>query len=110
MPKYVTLFSYTPESWARMLENPGDRAAAVRIAAESTGARLEAFYWMFGEYDGLAIFDAPNSAAVAATAIAVAGSGALKALVTHELITMEDAQGLLEQARQARAAYTPPGQ
>ncbi len=110
MPKYATLFSYTSESWARMMENPGDRAAAVRTLSESTGVRMEAFYWMFGEYDGLAIFDAPDSAAIAATIIAVAGSGALKSLVTHELISMEDAQGILDRAQQAREAYALPGQ
>lgn len=110
MPKYATLFSYTSESWARMLESPGDRAAAVRTLAESTGARLEAFYWMFGEYDGLAIFDAPDSAAIVSAVIAVAGSGALKSLITHELISMEDAQVILDRAQQARADYALPGQ
>lgn len=109
MPKYASLFSYTAESWGRMMANPGDRAAAVRKAAEGAGGKLEAFYWMFGEYDGLAIFDMPDSSAQAAVAIGVASTGALKALVTHELISMEDTAAILEKARAAVGLYAPPG-
>ena len=28
MPMYLTRFSYTPETWARMIENPEDRRKA----------------------------------------------------------------------------------
>ena len=39
MAKYVILFTYTSEAWTRMIQNPGDRTAAVRRLAEpgSTG-------------------------------------------------------------------------
>jgi hypothetical protein len=30
MPRYVLFFSYTSNTWTRMLGNPGDRTAAVR--------------------------------------------------------------------------------
>ncbi|MGH2704928.1 MAG: GYD domain-containing protein [Actinomycetota bacterium] len=109
MPRYASLFSYTPESWARMMANPGDRAAAVRKVTEALGGKLEAFYWMFGEYDGLAIFDMPDSSTQAAVAIGVASTGVLKSLVTHELIGMEDTTAILEKARAAVGAYAPPG-
>ena len=38
MPLYMTQFSYTPEAWATLSQNPEDRSAAVREAAESMGA------------------------------------------------------------------------
>ncbi|TIT25617.1 MAG: GYD family protein, partial [Mesorhizobium sp.] len=28
MPMYLTKFSYTPETWARLIENPEDRREA----------------------------------------------------------------------------------
>ncbi len=35
MPLYLTRFSYTPETWARLIDNPEDR----REAAQSRRAR-----------------------------------------------------------------------
>ena len=42
MAKYVTFFTCTSEAWARMIQNPGDRAATVRQLADSLGGRLSA--------------------------------------------------------------------
>ncbi|RWF73020.1 MAG: GYD family protein, partial [Mesorhizobium sp.] len=30
MPMYLSRFSYTPETWARLIENPEDRREAAR--------------------------------------------------------------------------------
>lgn len=39
MPMYLTRFSYTPETWAKLIKNPGDRrAAAKRWGALESGA------------------------------------------------------------------------
>lgn len=35
MPMYLTQFSYTPETWARLIENPEDRREAARTYIES---------------------------------------------------------------------------
>ncbi len=48
MSRYVFFFSYTSEAWARMIDNPGDRTAAVRRAVESLDGSLECLYWMLG--------------------------------------------------------------
>ena len=53
MPKYVSFFTYTSESWARMINAPGDRTAALRQVLEPLGGSLETIYWMFGAYDGI---------------------------------------------------------
>ena len=37
MPLYLTRFSYTPETWARMAANPEDRRDAARAYIESVG-------------------------------------------------------------------------
>ena len=61
MAKYVILFSLTGETARRFVANPSDRAAVVRELAESAGGSLESYYWMFGQYDGLAVFSLPDS-------------------------------------------------
>ena len=66
MAKYALFFSYTQESWANMIKNPTDRSAAASQLADSLGGKLESFYWMFGEYDGFAVVDLPDSVTAAA--------------------------------------------
>jgi uncharacterized protein with GYD domain len=105
--KYLVLFSLTSESAKRFVANPSDRAAVIRELAESAGGSLESYYWMFGEYDGVGVFDLPDSRAMAAIALAIASSGALSRFVTHELIESGDLAAIAEQAR--AITYRPPG-
>ncbi len=37
MPLYLTRFSYTPETWARLIKMPVDRQAAAKQYIESVG-------------------------------------------------------------------------
>ena len=63
------------------------------------GGKLEAYYLMFGQYDGFVIVDLPDSRAAAATSLAVSSTGAFEHLETHELIEAEDLNPILEQAK-----------
>jgi uncharacterized protein with GYD domain len=108
--KYVTFFTYTSEAWGRMIQNPGDRTAAVRQLADSVGGSLESAYWMLGAQDGFVVFDAPESVNAAALSVAVGSTGAFKNLETHELLTQEQLIQVLSRAKAAAQAYSPPGQ
>jgi|SRR5436190_4138851 uncharacterized protein with GYD domain len=110
MPKYASFFSYSSEAWARMINAPGDRAAAVRHVVDSVGGSLEAIYWMFGADDGIVIFDVPNSISAAAVSLAAGSSGAFKHMETHELLTQEQLGEALAQAKNTAQVYRPPGQ
>ena len=110
MPKFVSLFSLTSDTLARMIEHPEDRRGPVGRAAEAAGGRLEADSWMFGQYDGLAIVEMPDSAAEAAFVLAVTSSGVFARVETHELIEADDLVGILQQAQALRPSYRPPGQ
>ena len=108
MAKYALHFSYSAESLAGMIKNPSDRADAARQLAESVGGSLESFYWAFGEYDGIAIVDIPDSVSAAAVSVAVASTGALSKAVTTQLFDHDDQAAIVEQAKTALAAYSPP--
>jgi uncharacterized protein with GYD domain len=110
MPKFVTLFSLTSDSLARLMEQPTDRRGPVGRLAEAAGGRLEAYYWMFGQYDGLAIFDLPDSAAGAAMVLAATSTGVFRHVETHELIPADDLVAVLQRAQTLRPSYQPPGQ
>jgi uncharacterized protein with GYD domain len=109
MAKYAVIGGYTAEAWAKMIENPGDRVAAVRKVAETLGGKLDSFYWSFGDDDYLAIVDAPDDVTAAAFSVAVGSTGSLRNLRTIKLITVDEGRKLLEKAKAAKAVYAPPG-
>ena len=109
MAKYAIIGGYTAEAWAKMIENPGDRLAAVTKAAQTLGGKVESFYWSFGDDDYLAIFEAPDDIAAAAFSVAVGSSGTLRNLRTIKLISLDEGRKVLEKAKATKAVYSPPG-
>src|ERR1700682_3114594 len=102
MGKYALNCGYTSEAGAKMIEEPVDRVAAVTKTAQAVGAKLESFYWSFGEDDYLAIIDAPDDVTAGAVAIAVGSSGSLRHFVTIKLVTPEEGRKVLEKAEAAK--------
>ena len=107
MAKYLALFGFTSEAIKQFVANPSDRAVVVRRLVESVGGSLECYYWMFGQYDGMAIVEMPDSQAHAAATMALISSGAFTHFETHELIEADDLTAIAERAREI--AYQPPG-
>lgn len=107
MALYLTRFSYTPETWARMMHHPEDRRDAARNYIESVGGKLLGFWYAFGPYDGYNLWEAPDNVSMAAVAIAIGGGGALSKFETTPLLTVEETLDALGRAR--TIAYQPPG-
>ena len=107
MPMYLTRFSYTPETWARLISNPEDRRSAAKAYIESVGGKLHGFWYAFGEHDGYNLWEAPDNVSMAAVAVAIGAGGALSSFETTVLLTVEDTLAALEQARSVK--YKPPG-
>ncbi len=107
MAIYLTRFSYTPETWARMIENPEDRREAARTYIESVGGKLHGFWYAFGEHDGWNLWEAPDNISMAAVALAIGAGGALSSIETIVLLSVDDTIEALEKAKSIR--YRPPG-
>ncbi len=107
MPLYLTKFSYTPETWARLIGNPEDRREAARTYIEAVGGKLEGFWYGFGTHDGYTLWEAPDNVSMAAVALAITGGGALSSLETTVLMSVEETLDALKKAEQIR--YQPPG-
>ena len=107
MPVYLMRFSYTPETWARLIQNPEDRRDAARAYIEQVGGSLQGFWYGFGEYDGYALFEAPDNVSVAGAVLAIAAGGALASVDTSVLMTVEDTLEALEKAK--NIGYRAPG-
>ena len=107
MPLYLTRFSYTPETWARLIEKPEDRRQAGQRYIESVGGSLHGFWYAFGDHDAYALWEAPDNVSMAAVAVAISAGGAVSPLQTTPLLTVEETLAALEKARSV--TYTPPG-
>jgi uncharacterized protein with GYD domain len=107
MPLYLSKFSYTPETWARLIGNPEDRRTAARSYIESVGGTLHGFWYAFGAHDGYTLWEAPDNVSMATVALALAGGGALSSLETTVLLTVDDTIEAMRQAEQVQ--YRAPG-
>ena len=107
MALYLTRFSYTPETWARLSQKPEDRRDAARTYIESVGGKLHGFWYAFGEYDGYNLWEAPDNVSIAAVVLAIGGGGALSKMETTLLLTVEETLEALGRAQSI--GYRPPG-
>jgi uncharacterized protein with GYD domain len=106
MPLYLTKFSYTPETWSRMIANPEDRRKAAQTYIESVGGKLLGFWYAFGAHDGYTLWEAPDNVSMAAVALAIGAGGALSSIDTAVLLTVDETLDALRKAGQVR--YRPP--
>jgi uncharacterized protein with GYD domain len=107
MPLSLTRFSYTPETWARLIQKPEDRRVAAQHYIGSVGGKMHGFWYAFGDHDAYTLWEAPDNVSMAAVAVAISAGGALSSLQTTALLTVEELLGALEKARSVK--YTPPG-
>ena len=106
MACYMLQATYTPEAWAALTQTPEDRSQAFRALAERVGGRLLSVYFCFGEYDIVAIFEAPDAVTAATLAATVTAAGHLKALKTTPLLSVDE--GLEVMRRAGRLEYLAP--
>ncbi|MFF8264673.1 GYD domain-containing protein [Streptomyces virginiae] len=107
MPLYLSRFSYTPETWARLMSHPEDRATAARSYIESVGGKLHGFWYAFGTHDGYNLWEAPDNVSMASVALAISGGGALSSFETTVLLTIDETLDALRNAERIR--YRAPG-
>jgi len=107
MPLYLSKFSYTPETWARLIGKPEDRREAAQSYIESVGGKLHGFWYAFGTHDGYTLWEAPDNVSMAAVALALSAGGAISSLETTVLLTVEETMEALRKVEQV--GYRPPG-
>jgi len=107
MPLYLTRFSYTPQTWTRLIAKPEDRRQAAKTYIESVGGKLHGFWYAFGPQDGYTVWEAPDNVSMAAVAVALSAGGALSPLETTVLMSVEETMEAMGLAQQVR--YRPPG-
>jgi uncharacterized protein with GYD domain len=105
MALYMYQAAYTAESVAAQIKEPQDRIEAVKPALEALGGKILVGGYPFGDYDVLAVYEAPDDTAAAAFALAIAAGGAVKSAKTTRLLT---GQERIESLRNAQASQYRP--
>ena len=108
MPLYMSQVRYTSEAWAAMTHNPEDRSEVFGKLAEAMGGKLLSWYYTFGGYDVLVIYEAPDESTAAAIVLAATSSGQLSRFKTTALLSAE--QGVETMRKAGEATYRAPGQ
>jgi len=95
---YLLQVAYTTEAWAAMVKNPHVRLEGLRPLLVRLGGKLEGGWLAFGEYDAVLICQMPDHASAAALAMAALTEGAVKAIKTTPLMTVEESLDALKKA------------
>jgi uncharacterized protein with GYD domain len=77
MSKYILLLNWT-EQGAKSVKESANRYDAAKEAAKKVGATLEAIYLTFGQYDLVAVLDAPSDEAVATFNLRLSSAGNIR--------------------------------
>jgi len=105
MPKYLAVITYTAEGLKGLMDKGGTaRVEASREFVASAGGSLESLYFALGADDAYIVYDLPDNAAAAATAMSAAATGVVVNRIVP-LLTPEE----LDRAAAARLSYHAPG-
>jgi len=81
MPTYISLIKYTSKGMDAIKDSP-KRLEAAREIFQKLGGQLKEFYLLMGEYDAIAIGEAPNDEAIAKAMLTIGSKGAVQ---THTM-------------------------
>ena len=96
MPTYVVLYNFTDEG-AKNVKGTVDRVRDARAQNESRGFKTLGVYWTQGQYDLVAIVEAPSEETMIAGLFNVAGAGNVRS-TTLRAFTESDVEAIVKKA------------
>ena len=106
MPLYMTQVSYTPEAMAKMISSTDSRSSKVAKHIEQVGGKMVCFYFTFGDYDAVGIFDIPDGVSALSVLSAAWSADFLTKIKTTEIFSAEEAHEAFKKA--GSVELTPP--
>ena len=91
----------------QLCAQPTNRVEAVKPVMDKIGARITAAYYCFGEYDLVFTAEFPDNVTAAAASLAFSAGGAIKALKTTPLMSVEEGMEAMKKGNTAAALYKP---
>ncbi|MBM3340106.1 MAG: GYD domain-containing protein [Betaproteobacteria bacterium] len=105
MAKYMVLGNYNAQGAAGLIAQGGSaRVNAIKALCKQIGGKLESCYFSFGDYDIVAVIEAPDNVSMTAASLAVAASG-IVSMKTIVLLSPKE----MDEAATKVPGYKPPG-
>ncbi len=95
MPTYITLIHYTKQG-VNTFKELSQRIEETKTAGEAVGAKLVGYYLTMGQYDAVAISEAPDDHTIAKLALAAGARGNVRT-ETMRAFTDEEARSIAEE-------------
>ena len=106
MPIYMTQNRYSPEAMSRMIDNADVRKEQIAKHLEQAGGKLIDYYFCYGEYDAVGIYEMPDRESALAILAAVKAMDFVSEMETTELFTIDEASEAFKKAK--GIVITPP--
>jgi len=106
---FITQGNYTQHAMAGMLENPEDRAVAVKKLLAKAGSKMLDYYFTFGQHDFLLIGEAKDEQTWMAGLMVVGATGSVSNLTTTVAVTTAQAKATFAAAKALRASFRAAG-
>ncbi|MEO5882071.1 MAG: GYD domain-containing protein [Caldimonas sp.] len=109
MSYYLIMGKYSQDAMEALVKRPEDRLVTTTRLLHGIGGRLHSFFFSFGEYDFVMLFELPDNVSAAALSMTLNAAGTVSSSHTIVLMTMEDAIAAMRKAGEATGVYQPPG-
>jgi uncharacterized protein with GYD domain len=106
MAQFLLQVAYTPEAWAKLIAHPENRIETLNPLLQKLGGKFVQGWFCFGEYDLIGVIEMPDNTGAAAFSLAASAGGAVKAIKTTPLMSMEE--GLDAMKKAGTLGYRPP--
>jgi uncharacterized protein with GYD domain len=93
MGTYIALMNFTDQG-IRNVKDSTKRADAVKEAAKKFGASMPQIYWTLGQYDLVAVIEAPNDESATAFSLAIGSAGNVRGQ-TLKAFSRDEMNGIL---------------
>ena len=93
MGTYIALMNFTDQG-IRNVKDSTKRADAVKDAAKTFGASMSQIYWTLGQYDLVAVIEAPNDESATAFSLAIGSAGNVRGQ-TLKAFSRDEMNGIL---------------
>jgi uncharacterized protein with GYD domain len=109
MPHYLARAKISKDMINALVSRPEDRLVATTRFLQQIGGRLHSYFFSFGEYDIVLLFELPDNVSAASLAMTLSAAGSVTEIETTPLLTMEEAVAAMKAAGKATGIYVPPG-
>jgi uncharacterized protein with GYD domain len=109
MAFYLMRGKFSQHAMQALTQRPEDRLVTTAKFLQGVGGRLHYYFFSFGEFDFVLLYELPDNVSAAALSMVLKASGAVTETDNAVLMTMEEAVAAMQKAGDVTGVYRPPG-